>query len=55
MYQWPKCSYSYFSEAVEFNFRVFFFPVIILNAGLSEKFFIVDHPKKEHNEKEFKG
>ena len=25
MNQWPKCQYSYFSWALEFNFRVFFF------------------------------
>ena len=31
MNQWPKCQYSYFSWALEFNFRVFFFfPVSIL-------------------------
>ena len=32
-----------------------FFPVIIRNAGPSEKFFTVDHPKQDHNEREFKG
>ena len=29
MYQWPKCPYSYFSQALEFNFGCFF-PVSIL-------------------------
>ena len=24
MYQWPKCPYSYFMQALEFNFRVLF-------------------------------
>ena len=35
MYQPPKCPYSYFSKALEFYFRVFFFPVSILKIDLN--------------------
>ena len=30
MYQLPRLPYSYFSQALEFHFRVLFFPVSIL-------------------------
>ena len=35
MYQPFKCPYSYFSKALEFYFRVFFFPVSILEIDLN--------------------
>ena len=35
MYQPSKCPYSYFSKALEFYFRVFFFPVSILKIDLN--------------------
>ena len=30
MYQWPKCPYSYISQALEFDLKLFFSPVTIL-------------------------
>ena len=35
MYQPFKCPYSYFSKALEFDFRVFFFPVSIPKIDLN--------------------
>ena len=35
VYQPPKCPYSYFSKALEFYNRMFFFPVSILKINLN--------------------
>ena len=35
MYQPSKCPYSHFSKALDFYFRVFFFPVSILKIDLN--------------------
>ena len=45
MYQPSKYPYSYFSKALEFYFRVFFFPVSVLEKDLNsaERRTVQDH------------